>query len=449
VVLWVLARFVLDPMALSHYRKLWPFYSLFGPVILSAVINTAYVNGSRIESAQYALSQALRLLVIGAVLVASISFILAEPLATYFKVGHLHYAYQGFSLYAFFALLGGFAEPLFVLTKRTSRLPRYTLFVTLGDVLAILLAFMWTKNLNQVVFWMILAQAVRLPILMSLYYRWKRELPVSDKRPFFERKAILYLLSMAFIAFSGLGAVEINRFIVGSQLDDFAFILYDLGARKLPFITILTTSISSAIVATYAHQVQQGRWMEVAQKVQASTERLFRGLLPVLIVMALGAPSIVALVFGPLYREASQVFFWFTVALFSNMIFPQSILQASGRSWVIVWTSVAETLLNIILSLLLIIPLGISGVAMAVAISHWIYTFILIVYCRHQFKLPVSTFFPRIPNVWFTVAILVLAGLSYLVAYPLQEIYGISDTVWILPVLLAALGVAIYANKAN
>lgn len=448
LVLWILARFVLDPIALSHYRKLWPFYALFGPVFLSAVLNTAYLNGSRHEFARFALGQALRLLAIGALFLGVSSYVLAAPIAVYLNVPELQPAYERFALYSFFALLGGFAEPLFVISKRTDRLPWFIFSVTLGDMLAILLPFIWTQDLLQVLFWMTLAQVVRLPVLLVLYRVWSRALPVSEKRHPFEWKSIQYLLSMAFIALAGLGAVEINRFIVGSRLDDFAFILYDLGARKIPFITIITTSISSAIVATYAHQVQQGAWAEVSQKVQASTERLFRGLLPVLTVLAVGAPSIVTLVFGPLYREAAPVFFWFTLALFSNIVFPQSLLQASGRSWVIVWTSVIETLVNITLSLFLIDLLGIEGVAMAVALSHWLYTLILLGYCRLAFQLPLSTFFPRVPSLWYLAAILLLAGWSYGVAYHLYGYPGFEDSLWMLPVMLAAMAVAFFSHKA-
>lgn len=439
---------MLDPIALSHYRKLWPFYALVGPVLLSAILNTAYLNGSRLEFARFALGQALRWLAIGALFLGVSSYWLAAPIAAYLKVPELQQAYEGFALYGFFAMLGGFAEPLFVISKRTDRLPWFTLLVTLGDMLAILLPFIWTQDLLQVLFWMTLAQMARLPVLLVLYRAWRRELPVSEKRPYFEWKSIQYMLSMAFIALAGLGAVEINRFIVGSRLDDFAFILYDLGARKIPFITIITTSISSAIVATYAHQVQQGAWAEVSQKVQASTERLFRGLLPVLTVLAVGAPSIVTLVFGPLYREASPVFFWFTVALLSNILFPQSLLQASGRPRVIVWTSVIETFVNISLSVFLIDLMGISGVAMAVALSHWLYTLILLVYCRHAFKLPLSTFFPRVPAFWYLAAILLVAGISYGVAYHLHRFTGLDDSLWILPVIFAAVVVAFFSQRA-
>jgi len=435
IVLFVLARFLLTPEELSHYRKLWPFYSLFGPVVVSAVVNAAYFHGSDHSDIRSSLIQATRLLILGGLLVGISSYLASDFLAAYFNIPDKSDAFALFAIYATVAIWGSLAEPLFVLTKHKRKLPVYTFCFTLIDIASILIPFGLGLSIVDVLKWMILAQISRQLVLIPLYIKWLRPLPKPKKRILFvENRVFMYALGMAMLAMAGVGTVEIDRFIVGRLLDDTAFILYDVGARKLPFISIITASVTSAIVAGYAAQVSKGLFTDALAKIKRTTNMLSEALLPMLVVLAFGAPSIVALIFGEEYRGAGPVFAWFVIALMSNILFPHALVLASGRSMINVLGSVAELLINVALSLWLINEWGIVGVAIASAIAHWVYTITMMIYCRAQFNISLRNFLPQTPNV-VRVIVIVIAGIA---AWYLNE-----EQSWL--ILLVIIPVGIYS----
>lgn len=412
IVLFVLARFLLTPEELSHYRKLWPFYSLFGPVVISAVVNAAYFHGSDHSDTRSSLQQATRLLILGGLLVGVSAYLAADFLAAYFNIPDKSDAFVLFSIYATVAIWGSLAEPLFVLTQHKRKLPIYTFCFTLVDIASILIPFGLGLQVIEVLQWMILAQISRQLVLIPLYIKWLRPLPKPKQRILFvENRVLMYALGMGMLALAGVGTVEIDRFIVGRLLDDTSFILYDIGARKLPFISIITASVTSAIVAGYAAQVVKGIYTDALAKIQRTTNMLSEALLPMLVVLACGAPSLVALIFGEEYRGAGPVFAWFIVALMSNILFPHALVLASGRSMINVLGSVAELFINVALSLWLINYWGIVGVAIASAIAHWVYTLSMMVYCRSQFSIPMRDFLPKAPKV-VRIVVIAFAGLA-------------------------------------
>jgi len=86
VVLFVLARYLLEPEELAHYRKLWPFFSLWGPVIISAIVNAAYFRGSNPDTIRAALRQTAAMFFLGGLLVGGSAWYMSDILADFFKV---------------------------------------------------------------------------------------------------------------------------------------------------------------------------------------------------------------------------------------------------------------------------------------------------------------------------------------------------------------------------
>src|SRR5690606_7485180 len=198
IVLFVLARFLLTPEELSHYRKLWPFYSLFGPVVVSAVVNAAYFHGSDRSDVRSSLQQATRLLILGGLLVGLVAYLASDFLAVYFNIPDKSNEFALFAIYAMVAIWGSLAEPLFVLTQHKRTLPVYTFCYTSVDIASILIPFGLGLPIVEVLQSMILAQISRQLVLIPLYIKWLRSLPKPSKRVYFvEKRVFMYAIGMA------------------------------------------------------------------------------------------------------------------------------------------------------------------------------------------------------------------------------------------------------------
>jgi O-antigen/teichoic acid export membrane protein len=422
IVLFVLARYLLEPSELAHYRKLWPFFSLWGPVVISAIVNAAYYRGSNPELIRATLRQTVVMFFFGGLLVGGSAWILSDTLAAFFKVPFLVEAYAIFGIYSMVAIWGSAAEPVFVLSGKRGSLPLLTALFTLFDMAAILIPFWMGADLITVVKWMILAQLARQLFLVPLFAKWFRELPTERvKTAFFDKTVLLYAGGMALLSLSGVGAAEIDRFIVGRFLDDTAFILYDIGARKLPFVTILTASVTSAIVAGYAAHVSRGEYSQALHKIKRSTTGLIRLLLPSVVFLAIAAEPFVVLIFGESYAGSGVVFAWFLIALLSNAFFPQSLIMATGRVNVNVIGAVGELVVNIGLSLILVRDFGIAGVAFSTAVAHWMYTFAMAAYCRVKLGVQASSFLPE-PLGWSFYALLAISAALALLSLGFSDV---------------------------
>ena len=411
--LFILARFLLDAQELAHYRKLWPFFSLMGPVVISSIVNATYYRSGDPSKTRLVLRQMATMFFLGGVAVGVSTWMLSGHLAGFFQVPELVDAYAVFGMYAAAAIWGAMTEPLFVVNNRRGVLPAVVAGFTITDLAAVLIPFWAGAGLVTVVLCMTLAQLARLLLVVPLFIRWYAASPaVQVASPILDKQVLYYAGGMAMLSLSGIGAAEIDRFIVGRYLDDLAFILYDIGARKLPFVTILTASVSSALVAGYALEVTRGDYDRALQKIRRSTTGLVRLLIPSMLYLGLVSDSFLAFVFGPSYEGSGVVFAWFLLALTSNLLFPQSLVMATGRVRVNVLGALGELLVNLSLSLVLVQDFGIAGVACASAVAHWSYTTSMVVYCRFRLGIPTRHFLPESPG----RAFFALLGMSVLLA---------------------------------
>jgi len=423
IVLFVLARYLLEPEELAYYRKLWPFFSLWGPVVISAVVNAAYFRGSKPDTIRAALRQTAIMLFLGGLLVGGSAWVLSDMLAGFFKVPFLVDAYALFGVYAMVAIWGSATEPVFVLNGKRGLLPMVTAFFTVVDMAAILIPFWLGSNLTTVLYWMIFAQLSRQLVILPLFAKWFRDLPPElEKITYFDKKVLFYAGGMALLSLSGVGAAEIDRFIVGRFLDDTSFILYDIGARKLPFVAILTASVTSALVAGYAAQVAQGEYAQALNKIKRSTTVLLRLLLPTVIFLVVAAEPFVAFIFGGTYAGSGIVFAWFLIALLSNLFFPQSLIMATGRVNVNVIGAIGELIVNVAFSLVLVREYGIAGVAFSTAIAHWLYTLAMATYCKVKLGVHPASFLPD-PLGWSFYALVALGALLGLLSLSFSVVF--------------------------
>lgn len=408
VVLIALPRLIAQE-EIAHFRKLWLLYGIAGPVLISAVVSTAYFRAGDGQR-RSALGEMSVLAGFGGILVGLATWLLAPFMANHFMVPHLVGEYRLFALYSVLLVWVAVAEPLFVVTHHKRSLPFYTGFFSALDMVAVLVPFASGMGIRAALIGMIAAQGLRLPVLLLLYWKWNRALSDDGKGVWLSGSTLKYAVGMAFLALSGVGAVEVDRILVGSFLDDIAFALYDYGSRKIPFVTILTASVTSAIVAGHSGAIRSGDYSGAVARISAATNQLARGFGPPLLVTAAGAPALMAFVFGEEFRDAGPVFAIFLFALMSNLLFPHAFVLATGRSRVNVAGSLTELVVNIALSLSLLPYIGIIGVALASMTAHWIYVMVMMEYCRRNYGLSWSTFLPSGIPWWLVTASLLLAG---------------------------------------
>ena len=166
--------------------------------------------------------------------------------------------------------------------------------------------------------------------------------------------------------------------------DKTVFAIFRFGAREFPLALALATGMSSAIVPILASTSLEKKDFAVLKN---KSLRLWHLLFPLSIVLMLASRWLFKTVFSNDYSASADIFNIYLLLLLSRALFPQSILLAKKETAVMLKISIVETILIILLSFILIFPLGLKGVAWATVIGFLIEKILMILFLKKRYNI--------------------------------------------------------------
>ena len=187
-------------------------------------------------------------------------------------------------------------------------------------------------------------------------------------------------LSLPIMAYSLLNGFVMTFifWIIGNYLagNTAEFAIFRFGAREFPLIAALTTGLSNAFVpkiaASYKLQATSTELEAYSLQLAAfksKTTQLFHILFPISIVLMLLSKQLFPIVFNPAFARSADIFTIFLLLLISRALFPQTILLALKQTKTLLFISIIETIIIILLSYLGIYWLNTEGVAWALVLG--------------------------------------------------------------------------------
>ena len=186
--------------------------------------------------------------------------------------------------------------------------------------------------------------------------------------------------------------------------DTHVFAVFRYGAREFPLTLALATGLSNSLIPIVANNT-----VESLGILKQKSERLWHILFPISIVLMLSAKTLFPIVFNPSFALSADVFCIFLLLLTSRALFPQTILLALKETKTMLWISIIETLIIIILCFLLIKPFDTEGVAWALVLGFLGEKILIIVFLKRQYNID----FQDYTNVKVYISYNVLLLLSY------------------------------------
>lgn len=403
---------LLDEEVYGAYRKLWLIYAILGPVFISSIANTLFYRGKG-ASRDEAIAANMAIGLLYGLLTGAIAWIFSPFWANQLNVQDLQAGFALFAPYMALSVYAGIAEPLFVTMNRKKWLITYSAAYNIFEASLIVVPFALGYPIEQVVFIMAIGPALRSLFLTVLAIKSVshditfssifKEIPVSLKYGFG-----LILLSIA-----GISATEVDKWVVGSCFEsDAIFAIYVIGAKKIPFIIALTSSVSAALVNEYVNEVRAGNFEGILNEIRKASARLSLIIIPVIACLFIYAEEVLIMLFGSSYSASAPVLRVYMLTVLSQLFFPQSVSLAAGKSGVNAFAGFTELAVNIILSIILVMALGLIGPALATLAGHFLFTFILLVYCFKAFGIRPTSFLPdaRIRSLWWSLGGVILIG---------------------------------------
>lgn len=393
VVAMILTRFLTQDYY-GYYRKLWLIYMLLGPAFISASVGTLYYRGGVHENKSVPIYSAIFLSSVFSITIFLIAFIGADTFARLFNAPGLSMAIRGFSIYMLFSTFASLSEPVFVLIHRKRWLLYYNLTYNVIESLLIVIPFYLRLPLSEIVLIMSVGPFIRTIFIIWLVYTHSGDKPEWQQLKSEFHRSLSYSMGLFIMALAGMASVQIDKWVVSSYFSsDSMYAIYSVGARKIPFISALITSITSSLVVHYSDQLKKNDFKQILNAARQATDRLFLILVPVMLLLFIYSREIMILLFQK-YADSAPVFQIYIGILVSQFFFAQSVILGKGLSKINAWIGIIEVVLNLILSLILIRTFGLLGPAIATLIAHWAFQLMIFGYCHHKFGIPVNEFLP-------------------------------------------------------
>lgn len=183
------------------------------------------------------------------------------------------------------------------------------------------------------------------------------------------------------------GAEYVDGILIHRYFDKEAFAVFRYGARELPLSLALAGAFSSALIPTIADNLADG-----LEQIKSKSRQLIHLLYGVSIVLMLVSPVLFPIVFRPEFTKSALIFNIYLLILISRVLFPQTILIGKQQTRVILWISIAELIINVLLSILFIYYFGLAGVAFATVIACLFDKVALAVYLRSRFEIGIQQY---------------------------------------------------------
>lgn len=230
------------------------------------------------------------------------------------------------------------------------------------------------------------------------------------------RHQLAYSIPLGLASVLGVISKQLNKTVVSSTFSPKVYAVYVNGAFEIPFIGLLTGSLMAVLVPEFVKRLKQGETgTSVWSLWNTATTKTALLLFPIAVLLFVFASEFMVVMFSAKYVNSASIFQIYLALAVLRITQYGALLQALGRTRLILYTSIFGLLVNLGLSVVLIQVLGLSGPAWANVITTYIWAFsYLLIICR---LLKIS-FWRVLP--WKELArIILIAIASGLIVWPL------------------------------
>ena len=143
--------------------------------------------------------------------------------------------------------------------------------------------------------------------------------------------------------------------------------LYNAALPLASLIPVVLTSMRFLYVPIASQLYSQNLMDEIRRNYAVLTKWMFSLTLPLFFIIFLFPETVLNILFGSRYIQADAVLQFLALGMFINTFLGPNgaTLMIAGKTKILMWTSLIGSIMNIVLNILLIPPLGIIGAAIA------------------------------------------------------------------------------------
>ncbi len=275
--------------------------------------------------------------------------------------------------YPLYVMPAGILGAVLLTQNRTYLLAKYNV-LSAGLLTALTIAgVLITKSYSGPLLAQIYFPVLLLPVVLWLVFK---NVPGSFSWP--GRKSmkdmLKYAVPLGLAGMIGRIMLETNKIIVSAMCTPEEFANYVNGVIEIPLIGIITGSISAVILVDMTAYVQKGNMTMALELFKKAAVKSAVILFPVMIFLLIAGKSFIVTLYSEKYLESVIPFYIYLFVLPVRIVIYGSALMALGQSRVILFRSILDLTINVILSILLVHLMGYLGAAVATILTLYIWT---------------------------------------------------------------------------
>jgi O-antigen/teichoic acid export membrane protein len=279
-------------------------------------------------------------------------------------------------------------EYIYLLNKRPHRILQYGIYTYSAQLVLVLAPVIAGYDEKSAIWGLFAITAVRWVWLIILLRRYTL-LKVSYD---FIREHLRVGMPLILTFLISGSAQYVDGIIISARYaDPGVFAMYRYGAKEFPLVLLLANGLSNALLPRFS--TREGM-REALATLRQRSDRLIKYLFPLSMVTMLVARWVYPRLFTPEFTRSADVFMIYLVLIVPRLVFPQTIVIGRRKTNVTLYTAAVEIAVNIPLSLWLIKPYGVVGVALATFIVYFLEKLFLIWYVWKKMKIKPQEYIP-------------------------------------------------------
>jgi O-antigen/teichoic acid export membrane protein len=279
-------------------------------------------------------------------------------------------------------------EYIYLLNKRPHRILQYGIYTYGAQMLLVMAPVLAGFDEKSAIWGLFVITGVRWVWLIILLRRYTL-LKVSYD---FIREHLKVGLPLIITFLISGSAQYIDGIIVSARYaDPGVFAMYRYGAKEFPLVLLLANGLSNALLPRFS--TREGM-REALVTLRQRSDRLIKYLFPISIATMLVARWVYPRLFTPEFTRSADVFLIYLLLIIPRLVFPQTIVIGRRKTNVILIAAAIEIGVNVPLSLMLIRPYGVVGVALATFAVYFLEKLFLIYYVWKKMMIRPAEYIP-------------------------------------------------------
>lgn len=215
--------------------------------------------------------------------------------------------------------------------------------------------------------------------LIGCQVSWDRNLAVEILKfslPFAFGQAVFFLYT------------QIHKFIVAFAFNEEQFGFFSVGTTQLPVMTQLSAYVALVLIPPCVRHREEGHPERVVPLWEKATCKVALVICPFFAILAVSPREILSLMFSEKYAQAWPLFVLTSSLMLLKICNIQSLFKITGKTYNVVWSSLASLVVGVLSGWLLIYPLGLMGPPIGLLLAQMVQTVLSLRLVRKD--LPIS-----------------------------------------------------------